>query len=347
MRAGPLKLSLLVPGLLGALPGADSRTVIVQHCPALARLLSRAQRAIERADADSLHYRLLGYALSATHDLPDAWLSYQFDTGVVAPGPLLCADPIYLRADQSRLLLFGAEQLNITTDEASELSEAFNRHYAAQGLRLELPTPIRGYLHLEQAPAIRTTPLAQVMGRNVDARLPAGPDARRWHRFLNEVQMLFHDHPVNRAREARGQPLINGLWLWGGGRPLTAAPSDWQRIWSSDPALRGLAWLNGIQSGEPPAQASDWLNDVVDGRHMVCLDALRRAAAYADLENWIVETQRLERDWFAPLERALRQGRLRGLWLYPDDGCSYRVTRWDLLCFWKRFPVHNTCSESR
>ena len=347
MRTGPLKLSLLIPGLLSTLPGASARAIIAQQCPAATRLLSRARRTIEGADVDSLRYRLLGYSLSATHDLPDAWLSYQFDTGMVAAAALLRADPVHLRADQSRLLLFDAAHLDITAAEVRELSDAFNRHFAADGLRLEFPTSTRGYLHLDEAPAIRTTPLAQAMGRNIDACLPVGPAARHWHRLLNEVQMLFHDHPVNRAREARGQPLINGLWLWGGGRPVAAAPSVWQRLWSSDPALRGLAWLNGIQSGEPPTQAGDWLSDVVDGRHMVCLDALRRAAAYADLENWIVEMQRLERDWFAPLEHALKQGRLRDLRLYPDDGCSYRVTRWDLLCFWKRFPVHDTCSESR
>ena len=346
MRTGPLKLSLLVPGLLTALPGANPRAVVAQQCRATTRLLSRARHTIESADADTLRYRLLGYSLSATHDLPDAWLSYQFDTGTVPADAVLRADPVHLRADQSRLLLFDAEHLDITVDEARELSAAFNRHYASDGLRLEFPTPTRGYLHLDAAPAIRTTPLAQVMGRNVDAGLPVGPDARHWHRFLNEVQMLFHDHPVNRAREARGQPLINGLWLWGGGRPLTAAPSDWQHIWSNDPAVRGLAWLNGINNSAAPTQASDWLTDVVDGTHMVCLDTLQRASAYADLDNWMEELQRLERDWFAPLERALKQGSVRELRLYPDDGCRYRVTRWDLLRFWKRFPVHATCSGS-
>ena len=346
MRTAPLKLSLLVPGLLSALPGVNARAVVAQHCSAATRLLSRAQQATEGADADTLHYRLLGYSLSATHDLPDAWLSYQFDTGTVPADALLRADPVHLRADQSRLLLFDAAHLDITADEARELSDAFNRHYATDGLRLEFPTPTRGYLHLDAAPTIRTTSLAQVMGRNVDACLPVGPDARHWHGVLNEVQMLFHDHPVNRARETRGKPLVNGLWLWGGGRPLTAAPSDWQRLWSNDPALRGLAWLNGIASGEPPTHADDWLSNVVDGNHMVCLDALRRAAAYADLEHWLAETQRLERDWFAPLEGALKHGRVRELRLYPDDGCSYRVTRWDMLRFWKRFPLHTACSGS-
>ena len=337
MRAGPLRLSLLVPGLLSPLPGVPGHSM--PHGPALKKLLARARRAPVPVDADALCYRLLGYALSETHDHPDAWLSYQFDTGRVAPGPLLRADPVHLRADQSRLLLFDAGQLHVTADEAQALAAAFNRHYAADGLRLELPIPTRGYLHLPEQPDLRTTPLLRAIGRDVDACLPTGRDASAWHRFLNEVQMLFHDHPVNRAREACGQPMINSLWLWGGGCPLTAVASEWQQIRSNDAALRGLAWLNGIRSAEPPMDARTWQNEVVDGQHLLHWDALRRAAAYGDVEGWLTQTDYLEQAWFTPLLQALRQGCLRELRLYPDDGWMYRVTRRDLWCFWRRFRV--------
>lgn len=306
---------------------------------ALTLLLARARRAPVPAEADALRYRLLGYALSESHDLPDAWLSYQFDTGAVAPGALLRADPVHLRADQSRLLLFDAGHLRVTDEEAQALAEAFNRHYAADGLRLEWPTPTRGYLHLPRQPELRTTPLMQAIGRDIDSCLPAGRDAREWHRFLNEVQMLFHDHPVNRAREARGQPMINSLWLWGGGRPLAAAASDWQQVWSDDAALRGLAWLNGIRGSATPADAHAWLNEVVDGQHLLLLDELRRVVAYGDVEGWHETREHWERDWFAPLLQALKQGRLRELRLYPGDGQVYRVTRRDLWCFWRRFRI--------
>lgn len=346
MRAEPLKLTLLVPGLVGSLPGGDTTTIIDEHCPGLARLLARARGADSTGDSDSLRYRLLGYASSDVHDLPAAWLSYQFDTGRVPPDALLRADPVHLRADQTRLLLFAADQLNITIDEAQALCEAFNRHCAADGLRLEWPTTVRGYLHLRTPSAVRTTPLEQAVGRSVDGLLPRGPDARRWHGFMNEVQMLFHDHPVNRAREARGQPMINGLWLWGGGRPLNATASDWQRIWSDDPVLRGLAWLNGINGSGTPVHAGVWLGDVVDGHHLVTLEALRRPAAYADTETWLSELERLEHDWFLPLARALWRGRLRELRLYPDDGRVYRVSRWQLLRVWKRALGANTSSSA-
>jgi hypothetical protein len=44
--------------------------------------------------------------------------------------------------------------------------------------------------------------------------------------------MTWHDHPVNAAREARGLPPVNGLWLYGGARgwrPTPPAP-PWRVI---------------------------------------------------------------------------------------------------------------------
>lgn len=343
MTVGPLRLTLLVPGLLG--PGSEQGTGVSAagfpepHRPALLKLLARAQRRPEPVDTESLRYRLFGYALSESHDHPDAWLSYQVDTGAVAPGALLRADPVHLRADRTCLVLFDAEHLHIEPGEVQALADVFNRHYAADGLRLEFPVPTRGYLHLPRQPDIRTTSLANAIGHDIDACLPGGHAARDWHGFLNEVQMLFHDHPVNRARETRGQPLINSLWLWGGGRPLTKVASDWQHIWCTDAAMQGLARLNGIHCSNPPVDARAWLHEAVGDRHLLCLGTLRKVIAYGDIESWLTQVEQLERDWFEPLLQALRRGSLRELILYPEDGFVYRVSRRDLWKIWRRFKA--------
>lgn len=336
MSVGPLRLSLLVPGLLGPLPGMGTAGFPGAHRPALSRLLSRARRSLVRGDAEHLRYALFGYALSENHDRPDAWLSYQTDTGRVASGPLLCADPVHLRADQHRLLLFDASQLDIRPEEAQALTAAFNQLYATDGLRLEAPTTARWYLHLPESADIRTTPLLQTMGRDIDPHLPAGPAAGHWQRLGNEVQMLFHAHPVNRERETRGRPLINSLWFWGGGGPITAVAQKWQRVWSRDVRLQALARLNGVQCMPPPEDAKAWLHAAVGDRHLLFLEQLYPAVAYADLDSWLVELERLDALWFMPILQALRRGRLRELQLYPADGYVYRVTRWDLWRFWRR-----------
>lgn len=39
---------------------------------------------------------------------------------------------------------------------------------------------------------------------------------RSWRKLLNEIQMVWHSHPVNAERALRGLPPVNNLWLYGG-----------------------------------------------------------------------------------------------------------------------------------
>jgi hypothetical protein len=41
--------------------------------------------------------------------------------------------------------------------------------------------------------------------------------AKKWRQMQNEIQMIWHDHPVNAARMERGELPINSVWLQGVG----------------------------------------------------------------------------------------------------------------------------------
>jgi hypothetical protein len=47
---------------------------------------------------------------------------------------------------------------------------------------------------------------------------PQEDSLREWRRLLNEIQMVWHEHPVNLARAERGEVPINSLWLFGGAK---------------------------------------------------------------------------------------------------------------------------------
>lgn len=346
MSVGPLSLTLLVPGLLGPLPGMDLPGFPPPNCPALNKLLARARRITKPGTADALRYSLFNYALPDHQDRPDGWLSYQVDTGAVPNGVVLRADPVHLRADQHRLVLFAADQLNITLDEAQALAESFNQLYAADAMQLEAPTSTRWYLRLTESPALRTTPLAQVIGRDIDKHLPTGADAQHWRRFSNEMQMLFHDHPVNHLRETKRQPLINSLWLWGGGKPITPIAQTWQRVWTTEIVTQGLARLNGVRFAAPPEDAAAWFAQVVGDEHLLTLENVQSPVAYADVEDWLAAVENLEKNWFSPLLSALAAGRLRGLRLLSANGQEYRTTRWDLMRLWRPIrPLLNVATS--
>ena len=98
-------------------------------------------------------------------------------------------------------------------------------------------------------------------GRNIEAFLPAGDDAARWRRHLNEAQMLLHAHPSQ--RRARGERRAAGqqrLVLGRGARaPSSALPYD--AVWSDHPLAAGLAAASGVATRPLPASAAPFLKD--------------------------------------------------------------------------------------
>src|ERR1019366_6274753 len=87
----------------------------------------------------------------------------------------------------------------------------------------------RWYIGRVDLEGFATASLDRAIGRSVDAWL--GDDAsavgRLLRRLQSEVQLVFHVHPVNEAREERDEPVVNSIWLSGCGRaqPAEAAAS--------------------------------------------------------------------------------------------------------------------------
>jgi len=325
-----MQLHLVIPHC--AWPEARVQTEIVRDLalPALARLLGRARR--ERHEPIVFEAWLAQrFGLAA---LPVAPLTLALDLPEAQHGYWLRADPVHLRANRDELLLSDAGLLDITQAEADALAAAINALIAEDGLTLHAATPTRWYLHVPADPVLSTTPLASVVGRSIDGCLPQGTDAMRWHRLLNEIQMLLYTQPVNDARFDAGKPQINSLWLWGGGiyplADLPEAPAD--LVHGDDALVRAL-----VGAGKGKAEALP-----VDGRAlaasgMVVLDALAEPLRYGDAHGWREAWLGLERDWFAPLLQRLQAGEIERLALsFPERGLAIDATpgmRWR---FWRR-----------
>lgn len=337
-------IALVIPGLCG--PDSDPPvTGYLQRRPqALDRLLSRSrvQATVPGADPDALLCSLFGVDTAP----PVAPLSWLADTGAAGDGYLLRADPVHLRADQRRLLLFEAHSFDLSQHEADQLAEAFNELYAERGWQLTAVRPQRWYLALPQAPLIDTVPPAVVAAQDIDACLPQGAAAVEWHAVLNEVQMLFHDHPVNTAREQRGEPGINSLWFWGGGvMPAGIRAAFAQVITDHAPAM-GLAAMAAVPRRDLPADGGELLALLVPGENLVVSDVLQWPAQYADVEHWLQGLQQLEQQWFVPLLAALQRGELASLRIYPCNGHSYTTSRARQRHFWKPGrPFENVCRD--
>lgn len=280
------------------------------------------------------------FGISRQNDLPVAPLAALGEG--LAPGAQywLHADPVHFHLLRDSIALSDCVPFDLATEEASQLVDALNRHFAGYGLQFFAPRANRWYLRLEAVPGIHTHPLAGAIGRDIDPLLPVGTDAMKWHGWLNEAQMLLHTHPVNLAREERGVLPINSIWPWGGGvlpRP-SALPFD--EIWTEDVLVRGLVQAGGSMARHQPFSAREWLDQVKEGgTHLLVLDELENADFRDDIGNWHEALERLERHWFAPLLEAMRRGRVAGIHLHLaglHQVRNFDLDRDELWKFWRR-----------
>jgi hypothetical protein len=196
--------------------------------------------------------------------------------------------------------------------DADALCQAVNAHFAG-AIELRALDASRWCARLEREIDAGDEPPLSMAGREATQR--AGDV------LLTEIQMLFHAHPANAAREARGEPPVNSVWIWGAGRLPGKLHGPWQSVTSEDPLALGFARHAGAMARALPDGAAQWLSSD-EGRHLVILDAANPS---------------LESGWFAPLAAALRSGRVGMLTLHvPDAGLSFETTRGDLRRFWRR-----------
>ncbi len=330
--------TLLIPDLLWP-PDLGDEPYRDLAVPALTRLLSRG-RCTRFAALSMEAWLCTAFEVERQHDWPIAPLTLALDGGESATGYWLRCDPVHLRALRAQLQLVELSGFMPSAEEAQALVAALNAHFTGQGLDFHAARPHRWYLRLDRAPALVTRGLPEVAGKDIDRYLPAGDERMRWHRLLNEVQMLLHAHPVNEARESRGEPAINSVWLWGGGVKPAVSGRHFTSVWSDDALACALAVANGIPCLPVPATAARLL--AAPGRDaekpLAVLPPLRAAASGGDIEQWRALLQTLERDWFVPLYQALRGRRLASLALVAL--CADQCRRYDLAAgdswkFWR------------
>lgn len=329
---------LLIPDLLPPrAPQAWQDPYRDLSVPALEALLARAE--IGLGPGASLESFLCAHF--GLHSVESVAPYSRVADGVTADYPYwLRADPVYLQAQREQLMLVDGSVLAISIDEAQALAATLNQHFAQDGLSILAAHPSRWYIGLAAAPAIRTFTLAQVAGQGMNACLPTGDDSIWWHQRINEAQMLMHTHPVNAAREARAAPLINSLWVWGGGTAQDLAKKPSEKYWANGALARGLALSADAAQADLPAHAADLLAQRDDySTHCVVLDDLRAATWYHDLDARRAALQQLDARWIAPLLQAQNEGLISELSVHAmspqatHHAVLGKTARWR---FWRR-----------
>ncbi len=324
-----MRLHLVLAGLLWPAPhaGQPARDL---RLPGLETLLGKGRMRLSAGESPE---RGLARLFGLAGEPPAAALRLLGETPPVEPAAWLCADPVHLSFAREHLLLDELADGELSAEEAAALVSALNEQFSGMG-HFIAPAPGRWYLRPEADTATDSfVPLADAAGRPLAAFLPQGPDGLPWQRWMNEAQVLLHNHPVNQARTAVGLRVANSLWFWGAGPLPEHLAAPMQTVQADETFARGLARAAGMEAGAPDFAAA------LRQDTLVVIDRLRRPVRRLDLDGWRDALAALEHDWFAPLAAALRGGRLRELRLTaPGDRHTLELqitpgSRWR---FWRR-----------
>lgn len=297
------------------------------HLPCLEKILARGIASVAEKRADlSLEATLCGLLAQLERVAP---ISAAYDG--LGEGCWLRADPVHLRLQREQVVLL--PNVSVSVDEAQQFCASLNEHFSGQGMEFFAPHPTRWYLRLTDQPDVTLVPLSQAAGRNIHGNLPVGAASRRWHQLFNEIQMLLFTHPLNEAREARGEMAVNAVWFWGNSEGAVLERRNYDSASSDEVLVEMLAAASGVtfDSWQPSWQG-------VDGSQLLVWTGLRAALQRGDLAAWREALQEFETGYAQPVWQALRSGRIARLQLDVldvDNLRQLRLTRGSARAFWR------------
>lgn len=285
-------------------PAALSKQLLAQmQTPALAELLAH-QKSAEQEHFDEFS-RLLpheAFLSQLTHACePEQSNSAPFahkylrDFGLPqSEGFWFCLNPIHIHVARDHLVMQDQRRLAMSDEEARQLFEVALTICQEDGRTLLWGDAKHWFLRADEWAELKTASLDAASGHNMEIWLASGAQARAWRRLQNEIQMMWHAHPINQSREQIGERSINSVWLHSGSAQL--------------PATDFLTTEAPYQQLARPA-----CNTIV-------LTHLSEAALNSDWGNWLAQFQTLEQDWFAPLRQALLEKKYTQLkFVFSDE----------------------------
>ena len=247
-------------------------------------------------------------------------------TGERPEGTWACAAPVHLVTALDHLRLAAPVPLPLEADESSALVADLNAELAHRGFVLE-EVAGRGWLCRcpDDLDCLVAEPAAAV-GANLRDVQPSGRDAGRVRAWVNESQMVLHEHPVNLQRAASGLPVVNSVWLWGIGAAASTHRAPEGVMLTDDDWLAGLWRLHGAEAGRPERLEAALQDDaLVIGLGLVNSPGTDGSPGWSGLDQQVFETVRT----------ALLRGRLQSA-TFLLGAMSFEVSRDARWQFWRR-----------
>jgi len=295
--------------------------------PALDAFFSRCLSTIEPTGS-TVGWICTSFGVKRQQDWPAGAILAQADSAQGVTTFWICAQPVHLAVDRDDLVLSPPSQLCLSDEESRALFSFLETHCAENELHLRHIDTGLWCIGSDRSQDLSTTEIDLAQGRSINGLLPSGRDAGWWQRLILELQMALHEHPVNVAREQRGAPPVNSVWIWGGGT-VCRVHRRFETMCVADPLLRAAARLSHARLTESTGD----VNEFITGDHgLVEFVVSTDAGLGASLSHF-------ESDWISPAWEALGKGRLDELTVVLALSKGLVICRCDRTArrrFWRR-----------
>ncbi|HEU4852866.1 MAG TPA: hypothetical protein VFT37_12005 [Telluria sp.] len=325
-------LTLVLPF---SLPPKELAPDLERHlkAPALAAILSKSASDRSTPGPGTVrqlpHELWLARALDLDGDAPAfaraAMRGFGLDAG---DAHWFIVHPAQIEIARSHLLLTDLRQLELSDAHSRALYATALPYFEESGLALAYGDAATWFMRADDWRGMETASPDAAAGHDISFFMPAGEPAIRFRKLQNEIQMLWHEHPANREREAARKPAVNAFWPWAGGgtepQPLNLYASGAQ------------PWLEALATG---GKADPAAVIAAPGERTAWCDQLTGPVIGADWSAWLVAMEELEREWFAPALDAVRNGTLDRLSLVLSSRellLETSTTRLAQRKFWRR-----------
>jgi hypothetical protein len=292
-------------------PGVETPGAEHQRSALFEQLLARADARAATGDWRAEAFSFIAPSGTEMPAIAPAvlWAARAADRGAVHAAWVCLATPVHYRAEMTTVRLPEDGILTLPLTQAEALAADFNRVWQGAGMCLTA-APTGQLLCLFDRPvnAITRDP-RDALGQSIEGYLPNGEGSTPLRQLLSETEMWLFQHGVNDARGKAGERVVNGLWFWGGGAPLTALP-----------AMRG--WVGGND---------DFFNAFDRREHVGVGSGVVTVTQAPGSVDW----QDIEFRWLRPLLDQLRSGASSRLEISVGDWRFVLNSR-TLRRFWRR-----------
>jgi 2,3-bisphosphoglycerate-independent phosphoglycerate mutase len=247
---------------------------------------------------------------------------------------------VTLKFDGNKIWMEDFSAGHITNEEAKEVIADLNRELATDEIRFYAGVSYRHLMVMKNGAAkfsnmekLEIPPPHDITGQEVSPLFPQMKEPVLT--LMRASQRVLKNHPVNHAREAKGLPLANSIWLWGQGRSprmITLKERFGMDgfVISAVHLIRGIGILAGLEVLEVPG-ITGYLDTNYEAKGKYALKGLRErdfvyvhveapdeAGHMGDLQLKIEAIEALDEKVVGPILEGMKEFKRYKIMVLPD-----------------------------